>query len=155
MVSVCFSLLSYDLPMPLFPTQKSSLPSSLAFQENRERYLNKITQDLSLSRQCRFLIVSLVSVNYILKMILSSPWQLLFFFFFPPNTRLMLLDCLGSHVSSISHSGVAQKSLTNLGRQPSLPVTDAHLTEQRFALLQAGTWLHKDQQWQRGCRLAS
>lgn len=51
-------------------------------------------------------------------------------FFYPVSQ----ICCLGSNVLSISHSGVAGKGLTALGRQPSLLVTDARLTEQRFAL---------------------
>jgi len=45
---------------PVFHS-KTALPSSLGFQENRERYLNKITEDLSLSRQRRLLTASLPS----------------------------------------------------------------------------------------------
>lgn len=156
MASMCFSLLSYVLPMPLFLCQKSAIPSSLGFQENRERHLTRSHRTCHWAGSAGSLLqtsqVSAGSVSYILKIILSSPWQFNFFFF---NTSTVSRLCLGSHVFTISHSGAAQKSLTNLGWQPSSPVTDARLTEQRFALLQAGTWLQRDQQWQRGCRLAS
>lgn len=55
-------------------------------------------------------------------------------FFYP----VPQLCCLGSNVLSISHSGVAGTGLTALGQQPSSPVTDARLTEQRFALRGVG-----------------
>ena len=56
------------------------------------------------------------------------------FIFYPISP----LCCLGSYVPSISHAGGAGKGLTTLGCQPSSLVTDAPLTEQRFALHRAG-----------------
>lgn len=63
-VTHVFQLAKHRFAVPFFLTQKPALPSSLGFQDNRERYLNKITQDLSPSRQHRFLIASLPSEHW-------------------------------------------------------------------------------------------
>lgn len=63
--------------------------------------------------------------------------------------------CLGRpQVSSTLHSGAAGRNLTTTPGPAArlLPVTDARLTEQRFARCDVGLWLEETQQCQPGRR---